>query len=77
MQRAVLNQQRDDRSATLIELRFDDRAGGVALRVGFQLAHLRNDLNRFQNILDAFSLLRRTLDKDRFSAPFFRQQAQI
>ena len=73
MQRAVLDQQRDDWSAALIELRFDDRAGGVAFRVGFQLAHLCNDLNRFQNILDAFSLLRRTLDKDCIAAPFFRQ----
>ena len=73
VQRAVLNQQRDDRSAALVKLRFNNRTGRVALRVGFQLAHFRNDLNRFQNILDAVALLRRTLDEDRIAAPFFRQ----
>ena len=77
LQRAVLDEHGRDRTAALVELRFEHRAGRVALRVGLELADVGDEQDHLEQQLEVLLLLGRDFDRDGLAAPFLRHQAEL
>ena len=60
-QRAVLDEDRRDRAAALVELRFEHGARRVALRIRLELAELGDEQDHLEQRLEVLLLLRRDL----------------
>ena len=76
-QRAVLNDHRGHGSLTAIELGFEHGARGQPIRVGLELAQIRNEQHHLQKLIDVLALDRGDVDEDRVAAPLLRHQAAI
>ena len=70
MERAVLDEQRGDRAAGLVEAGLDDAALTGAVGVGLQLLHLGGQDDRLQQVVDAHAGLGRDLADLGLAAPF-------
>ena len=67
-QRSPLDDEGGDRSPTLVELRFDDRAGRGNGRIGTELFQLRDEIDVLEQLIDAFSGECRHLGTDYLAA---------
>src|ERR1019366_1247081 len=76
-QRAALNEQRHDRSATGIEPRLDHDARGVGRRVRAQLLEVGDDLNRVEQLLEPLLGLRGDVYELDLPAPLGRLQPAL
>ena len=74
VQRAVLHQHRRNGAAAFIQPRFDHRTLGGTIGVGFQLFHLGDQQNRFQQGIQALAGFRRHRHADHIAAPLFGNQ---
>ena len=70
MERAVLDEQRGDRAAGLVEAGLDDAALACAVGVGLQLLHLGGQDDRLQQVVDAHAGLGRDFADLGLAAPF-------
>ena len=77
VQRAALDQDRDDRAAARVELGLDDDAGGLGVRVGLELLELGDDEDRVEEVVEALVRLRRDVDELGVAAPLRRLQAAL
>ena len=77
VQRAALDQHRDDGAAARVELGLDDHAGGFGVLVGAQLLDLGHHEDRVEQVVEALLRLRRDVDELRLAAPFDRLQAEL
>ena len=77
MERAILDQDGRDRAAPSIELRLEHGAGGVPLGVRLELADVGHEQDHFQEQVEVLALLRRHLDHNRLTAPFFGNEIRI
>jgi hypothetical protein len=77
LQRAVLHQDRRDGAAAAIEFRFEYRARGAPLRVGFQIRQVRDEQNHLEQLIEVLALPRGDFDGDRRAAPGFRHQTEF
>jgi hypothetical protein len=77
VQRSVLHEHRGDRTAALVELRFEHRAGGVPLRVRLQLEDVAHEEHHFEQQLDVLLPLRRHLDRHGLAAPLLGHQIEL
>src|SRR5947209_6777014 len=69
-ERAVLNEHRRHRTASLVQLRFEDRPGRTALRVRLELEDVADEEHHLEEQLDVLLLLRGHFNGDRLPAPF-------
>ena len=76
-QRAVLDEDRRDRAAALVELGLDDDAARIAVRVGLELLDFGDEQDHLEEVIDADLLLSRDRDHDRVSAVFLRHEALL
>ena len=76
-QRAVLDEDRRDRAAALVELGLDDDAARIAVRVGLELLDFGDEQDHLEEVIDANLLLSRDRDHDRVSAVFLRHEALL
>ena len=74
---AVLHQHRRHRAAPFVELRLDDDAAGVAVRVRLQLLHFGDEQDRLQQVVDADLFFRGNRNHDDVAAPFLRHQLML
>ena len=74
VQRAVLYQQRCNRTAALIQLGLDDSTVRLAVRVCLEVGHFGGQQDHFEQIVDALTVLRGNVADDGLAAPFLRYQ---
>lgn len=68
MQRAVLHQRRRDGAAGMIQLRLDDDAACLAVRVGLEFQHIGQKQHVFEQIVDALAGLSGNVHHDGVAA---------
>ena len=76
-QRAVLDKQRCDRAAVLVQTRFKNATLARTVRVGLELFHLSGQNDRLKQFVDACARLGRDLTNLCFAAPFRRCQTVL
>ena len=77
VQRAVLYQQRRHRTAALVDSRFKDGAASLSIGIGFQLTHIGDQQNHFQQLVDILFGLGGDFHHYRVAAPFFGHQSAV
>ena len=77
VQGSVLDQHGRDRAAALVELRLEDRAGGMPLRIRLELADVAHQQHHLEQKIEVLLLLRRHFHRDRSAAPLFRHQVEL
>ncbi len=70
-QRAAFDENRRDRAAAAIELRFDDRAFGGAVGIGFEIEQFGLKQDRFLELFEPGALGRGDFDGERIAAHVF------
>ena len=76
-QRAVLDKQRRNRAAVLIQTRFKNAALARTVRVGLEFFHLSGQNDRLKQFVNACARLGRDLTNLCFAAPFSRCQTVL
>ena len=71
-QRALLDDHRGDRTATLLHARFDDVAGGKTIERRGEFEHFGLQQDRIEQLIDALAGERRDIDEHVLSAPLLR-----
>ena len=74
MQSTFLNQNRSNRSFSFVKLCLDNKTTGSSFWICFQFSYFCSQKNHFQKIFNTFLCLCRNRNKDRTSAPIFRNQ---
>ena len=74
VQRTVLHQRRRDSAAGMIQLRLDNDAARLAVRVGLQFQHVGQQQHVFKQIIDALAGLGGDVHHDGVAAPLLRHQ---
>ena len=77
VQRSVLDQQRGDCAARLVQPRLNDRARRSPVRVRFELLHIRDEQNHFQQLRQPVARGGGHLADDGLAAPFFRKEVML
>ena len=72
-----MHQDRADRTASAVELRFQHHAAGGACGHGFHFLQVRGQADHFHQQIQIRFLLGRNIHEYGFTAPFFGQQAAI
>ena len=76
-QRAVLCEHSGHRTLAAVELRLQHHSDGGPGRVGTQFAQFGNQIDHFEQVVDALSCLGRDRAEDGIAAPLFRHQSAI
>ncbi len=76
-QGAVGNKDGGDGAFAFVQLGFDDRADGVAFRIGFEFQHFSDELNRVEQIVDAGAFECRDVTEGGRAAPIVRKQVKV
>ena len=74
---ALLNEHGGDCAGVLLQLGFDDDAGGGSIGISFDILHFGDQQDHFQQVVDACTLAGRDGDADDIAAVFFDYQANI
>ena len=74
MQRTLLNQNRCYRTFSFIQLSLDDQTSCCTVRVCFQFRNFSSQKDHLKQCVDTFVCMGRYRNKDRTSAPVFRNQ---
>ena len=77
VQRAVLDEDGRDRALALIQLRLDDRAARHLVGVRLQFAHFGDEIDGFEQVLDALARLGGNGADDGVAAPLFGHEAVV
>ena len=77
LERAALDEHRDDGAAARVELGLDDDARRVGVRVGLEVLELGDDEDRLEQVLEVLVRLGRHVDELGVAAPLRRLQAAL
>src|SRR5262249_49238526 len=77
VQRAVLNQDRRDRTAALVDARFQYSADSRRVRIRLELTQIGDEQQRLEELVDTGLILRRDFDQFGVAAPLRGQQTKV